>query len=440
MDFQTIVIIFSSVNILAGLMLAYLHFAFRDVPSTQEWAIGGLLIGAGCLLVGFRGAIPVFASIAVANAAIFFGYAFYYRGFALHVGKLKPSKAPFLVCLVLTVIFIALTDPTYLSLRIIIFSIGLIVLHIFSIYVLLICSTKNAAHKLLLLALFVGGASHIYRLVVYVSQDIIEQNFVQTVQLSNYVVFITGTFITIMLTTGCTLLISLSLQTRLKENLETLRKESEEKSKFLAMLSHEIKTPLSVLKSVISSKKITPKLVEIANQSVFEIDAIITSSQLADEIESNSIKAKFYTVNLKEAAVETAETLNVTGSIKIDLQHSDLAETDPFLLKVILKNLVDNANKYRKPGSQIILNIYNDLELGHWSITISNEIVVGQKISKKDIVRKFYREPHSKNQSGSGLGLYLVKGFMPMLNGTMNVEIDDKNFVVKLNFFRISKN
>jgi signal transduction histidine kinase len=353
---------------------------------------------------------------------------------------LKPSKAPFLVCLALTVIFIALTDPTYLSLRIIISSIGLIVLHIFPIYVLLICSTKNAAHKLLLLTLFVGGASHIYRLVVYVSQDIIEQNFVQTVQLSNYVVFITGTFITIMLTTGCTLLISLSLQKRLKDNLESLRKESEEKSKFLAMLSHEIKTPLSVLKSVISSKKITPKLVEIANQSVFEIDAIITSSQLADEIESNSIKAKFYTVNLKEAAVETAEKLNVTGSIKIDLQHSDLAETDPFLLKVILKNLVDNANKYRKPGSQIILNIYNDLELGHWSITISNEIVVGQKISKKNIVRKYYREPHSKNQSGSGLGLYLVKGFMPMLNGTMNVEIDDKNFVVKLNFFRISKN
>jgi len=101
--------------------------------------------------------------------------------------------------------------------------------------------------------------------------------------------------------------------------------------------------------------------------------------------------------------------------------------------------LVDNANKYRKPGSQIILNIYNNLELGHWSINISNEIVVGQKINKKNIVRKYYREPHSRNQSGSGLGLYLVKGFMPMLNGTMNVEIDDKIFVVKLNFFGFRK-
>lgn len=440
MDFQTIVIMFSSVNILAGLMLAYLHLAFRDVPSTQEWAIGGLLIGTGCLLVGFRDAIPVFASIAVANSAIFFGYAFYYRGFALHVGKLKPSKAPFLLCLALTVIFIALTDPTYLSLRIIIFSIGLIVLHIFSIYVLLICSTKNAAHKLLLLALFVGGASHIYRLVVYVSQDIIEQNFVQTAQISNYVVFITGTLTTIMLTTGCTLLISLSLQKRIAENLKHFKEESEEKSKFLAMLSHEIRTPLSVLKSVISNKKITSNLFEIANQSVRDIDDIITSSQLADEVESNSIKVKLQTVNLREVAVKTAENLNVTGAIEINLQHSDLSETDPFLLKVILKNLVDNANKYRKPGSQINLNIYNDLELGHWSITISNEIVVGQKISKKNILRKYYREAHSRNQSGSGLGLYLVQGFMAMLNGTMNVEIDDKIFVVKLIFFRISKN
>jgi len=231
-------------------------------------------------------------------------------------------------------------------------------------------------------------------------------------------------------------LISLSLQTRLKENLESLRKESEEKSKFLAMLSHEIKTPLSVLKSIISSKKITPQFIKIANQSVNEIDTIITSSHLADQIDSDAIKTKFEKVNIKNLVSKIIKSTENKDLIKLQLNHSVFVETDPFLINIILKNLIDNALKYGKTKSQITFSVSNDLGQDYWLVNISNKIPSRQKINTEKLLEKYYREPQSLKKSGSGLGLYLVKGFTEMLNGKINLEVNDMVFNVKLIFFR----
>jgi len=437
MDFLTTIIILSLVNLLSGILLLFLYFEFKHIPSTKEWATGGLLVGTGCMLLMFRGIIPDFFSIVIANSAIFFGYAFHYRGFALNASKLKYLKIPFFISGFLTAIFLILMDQAYLNYRIIISSLGILILNIFLANVIVNASRKiNVIYKLLFGAVIINATSHFFRVAVYIFQDIYDPSFTQTLEFSNFLIFIVGSFLTVILTAGCSLMISLSLQLRLEDNLEMLKSESDEKTRFLAMFSHELKTPLSVLKSIISSKKITPQFIKIANQSVNEIDTIITSSHLADQIDSDAIKTKFEKVNIKNLVSKIIKSTENKDLIKLQLNHSVFVETDPFLINIILKNLIDNALKYGKTKSQISFSVSNDLGQDYWLVNISNKIPSRQKINTEKLLEKYYREPQSLKKSGSGLGLYLVKGFTEMLNGKINLEVNDMVFNVKLIFFR----
>jgi signal transduction histidine kinase len=92
---------------------------------------------------------------------------------------------------------------------------------------------------------------------------------------------------------------------------------------------------------------------------------------------------------------------------------------DRTLVKVILSNLLDNANKYSPTGSLITLrleaNKHRDLQGA--LLVVSNLPNAGSTPDPERVFDKYYRHASSQRDTGSGLGLFLVRELASRLGG-----------------------
>ena len=102
---------------------------------------------------------------------------------------------------------------------------------------------------------------------------------------SNFLVFVVGGVCNIIYSAGYILLVSGKIQLELDGKNQSLLDEVVDKRRFLSMLTHELKTPLSVFKAVISSKNPSEKSITAMNDSVDEMDEIIQSCEWSAEID-----------------------------------------------------------------------------------------------------------------------------------------------------------
>lgn len=438
MDFQTIIINFGGLNIVSGLLLLGLFVNFKEINATKYWAIGGLMVGAGAVLLALRGLVPDIFSISLANTLLFFGFAFHCKGFHQHLVTQKFSHTPFIVSAFSSVVFFVLTEPEHLDTRILFSSYTLTFLYLCSAYSLIKGIGKQSFFiNLVGLNFIIASATHIYRIYVYTLYNVNEIDFIKTTQLANFFVFSIGSISTTIFTAGCIFLVSLDFQRKTNENLLALQLESKEKSRFLAMLGHEIKTPLSVLKSLLGTKSLNEDFFRLANESVDEIKSIITASQLSDQIENKSFKLNIEEISITNLIDEILERYDHQKRISTDSFGSENLTSDYLLLKVSIRNIVENALKYSAKDSQINIRFENNERSNYWRFSITNKVSDASGIDAKRIFDKYYRGKTAHSQSGSGLGLYIVKGFTELLNGSVNAELNDNYLTIELTFERM---
>ena len=220
---------------------------------------------------------------------------------------------------------------------------------------------------------------------------------------------------------------------------EQAEEANESKSQFLAMMSHELKTPLTAIKgygALLSQPNLesvleTEKLNEIAQQIVRNasnlnemIDAILNFSQMEN--------GKF---TFRKQIFPVSKILDYIDSNILEFHKSDKIEyiqnvpdkelklnTDPHSLQHIILNLLINAFKFCEEG-KVILTIRtsgkNDLYIA------IEDTGIGIKASEiKNIFQPFYQVSHGtrRKYGGTGLGLSIVKKIVDELKG--NVELD----------------
>ncbi len=208
---------------------------------------------------------------------------------------------------------------------------------------------------------------------------------------------------------------------------------------FTSNVSHELKTPLSIILGY--TELIENDLVDENRKSEFIskikveassmtslIDDILTISNLEEINHSIEIKRE----NISEIISEIIARLNYKikeKNLTVELKlMTTFHNVNYRLIYEALFNLIDNAIKYNKEGGHIIIITENDLD-----ITISN---TGYKISKEHqarIFERFYRidKSRSKNTRGFGLGLSIVKHAVLAHNGTVSVT-SNNNFTTFL--------
>jgi two-component system, OmpR family, sensor histidine kinase QseC len=191
----------------------------------------------------------------------------------------------------------------------------------------------------------------------------------------------------------------------------------ESERRFTADAAHELRTPLSALKTqaeVARGAASDGQLRQALNQLVVStaratwlVEQLLTLARLDPQIKLIDAAA----VDLRSVAVDCLaqlEPLAHAKGIELSLQSPDRPRVfgEQTLLGVLLRNLAHNAIEYSPAGSSVDVEIATDGE--KIILTVSDS---GPGISAKEIERvfdRFYRVPEN-GESGSGLGLSIVK-------------------------------
>lgn len=203
---------------------------------------------------------------------------------------------------------------------------------------------------------------------------------------------------------------------------------------FVANVSHELKTPLTIIKSTVEAlmdgAADDPDLrAEFLNKTMLEADRLqelIQDIMSLARIESGELGLECQAIPLDRAISDCVErhqpraeakTLTVIEKPPRDGRPDIAAWADPDALRHVLDNLVDNAIKYTPSGGRIIIRWNARAEYVEFEVEDT-----GVGIPEKDLPRifeRFYRvdKARSREMGGTGLGLAIVKHLVQAMKG-----------------------
>ena len=198
------------------------------------------------------------------------------------------------------------------------------------------------------------------------------------------------------------------------------------RSGFTAAVSHELRTPLARLLALLELAALPGEdVAELVDQARREIDAIrelIDEVLFLAELESGSrvvsLGAEPVLPVLEEVAEELREQAARAGvSLAVEGDADATAEVRPRMLRVVARNLAENAIRYAGPGASATLSVRR--EDGAVVIRIADD---GVGVDQEDLSRlfeRFYRADRSRHTRGTGLGLAIVKHVVASAGGTV---------------------
>ena len=213
--------------------------------------------------------------------------------------------------------------------------------------------------------------------------------------------------------------------------------EREQQRHFLSMLTHELKTPLSVIRMRLGAATPTQRMQAHAKQAVQDIDAIVERCAMVSQIEDSSRTQHCQSCQIDEIIHNILIQQQVTDRVEVQFAEGALeiiVKSDPLLLRTILSNLIDNAIKYTPPQKAVKIAVLLGSENGIECICIRVENTPA-KAGVPDAARvfeKYYRASGAHQQSGSGLGLYIAKALAQKLGGTLHYRLQAQRVIFEL--------
>lgn len=236
------------------------------------------------------------------------------------------------------------------------------------------------------------------------------------------------------------------LERRVAERTEALRlanaaleRASRSKDEFLASMSHELRTPLTGVLNLCESlqEQVFGKLNEKQLQMLHVIDAsgrhllgLINDILDLSKVEAGQLELHMIMCSVNDicqASLQMMKGMNQKKhqTVSFTIQPSNIEmQSDPRRLKQMLVNLLSNAVKFTPEGGHISLDVKGDKTQHEVLFTVSDN---GIGIDAKDMSRLFHPFTQldsslSRQQSGTGLGLALVKRMVDLHNGSIRVQ------------------
>ena len=210
------------------------------------------------------------------------------------------------------------------------------------------------------------------------------------------------------------------LEMTIKEHeIDAERKLQLEKSGFLGMLAHDLKSPLAVAKAALGSKHLSDTQINFVNQAVDDMNNVIERCLQVSELEEKQIPLTLVTINLAQKLLALKLQTVDAERIKINVHNWVTLHSDNELLSIILANLLDNANKYSRPRSLIVIDVnpINEDQLSGVEISIFNTPGIAGWPDSDKVFQKYYRGQQARHITGAGQGLYLASRLAKILGG-----------------------
>lgn len=206
-----------------------------------------------------------------------------------------------------------------------------------------------------------------------------------------------------------------------QQHLHLERAQKEEQGRFMAMLTHELKTPLSVVRLSLDAMKVTGPLKKHADHALEDMNDIVERCQQVDRLEQHQLMIRPQPCRMDEILHDLKQNSWAPGRLLISTEPLPDITTDPQLLRIVLGNLINNAIKYAAFDTDIAVTALPEQRQARPGIAISIENQPGTAglPDPAQVFQKYYRSPGAHGKTGSGLGLYLVHSITALLGGVI---------------------
>jgi len=201
---------------------------------------------------------------------------------------------------------------------------------------------------------------------------------------------------------------------RAEAEVSSARAAMREYSDFVSMLGHQLRTPMAIISSSVSlleldmpATKQTKKIHRAVKTMRDLTNDILADCRMAEAAETMIMEQVSLPPLLDSLLEERRDSSAQVFRRDFDIERALAVNGDRALLDVMFANLIDNAMKYSAGEGDICISLAR--ANGTAAITIADN---GPGIPPKEaerIFEKFYRSPATSGQSGTGLGLYLVR-------------------------------
>lgn len=214
-----------------------------------------------------------------------------------------------------------------------------------------------------------------------------------------------------------------------REALEKERELNALKSRFVAMASHEFRTPLSTIMSSVDligrytdgEEKVDKHVARIRTK-VRELTAMLNEFLSLERIEQGQVQAVPAEFDIIHQCIEQIEELRglAKPGQSIDYDHSGEERnvtTDRTMLGHVISNLVTNAVKYSPEHLPIMLR--TSINQGRLHIAVEDRGMGIPLEDQQHLFERFFRGTNVMTIQGTGLGLNIVRRYLDLLGGTI---------------------
>ncbi len=211
-------------------------------------------------------------------------------------------------------------------------------------------------------------------------------------------------------------------------DITRFREADELKSTFVSIVSHELKTPVALIKGYVSTlrrddvrweRKVVAESLGVIEEEADHLTELIENLLDASRLQAGSFELKRSDVNLPFVATRMAErfaTQTQKHQIRVDFPADfPVVMADESHIEQVLKNLIGNAINYSNGGEILITGAIKPDEV---LVCVKDE---GPGIAPGDmpyIFSRFYRSPETARKTkGTGLGLYLSRSIIEAHGG-----------------------
>lgn len=217
------------------------------------------------------------------------------------------------------------------------------------------------------------------------------------------------------------------------------------KTELISNVSHDLKTPLTGIKNyaeLLGQNNVSgqDKQVYLENlqhyidrlnnliEDLFEVSKVNSGNIELNPVELNVVAL------IQQAQAETEDLLKQKNlTVILDAPENGIVQAlDGDKTYRIFENLFTNIAKYALPGTRVYVSATAQPE--YTEIVFKNISEAQMNFTPEEIVERFVRGDKSRHESGSGIGLAIVKSFTEVQNGTFSIEIDGDLFKAVVRF------
>ncbi len=200
------------------------------------------------------------------------------------------------------------------------------------------------------------------------------------------------------------------------------------KSNFVAMASHEFKTPLTAIHLAATAirdygdRVNKDKYLDMIMANIQTLMTILEEFLNLEKMEAGKVVTKSDVFDVREITEKVCEESGANDTHQVVYHHEGdpMFCLDPLIYKQILTNLISNAIKYSPHGSCV--RVSTVAGEGRMQLTVRDEGIGISQEDQQHLFERFFRASDVTGIQGTGLGLHLVKGYVDMLGGSIEVQ------------------